>query len=1611
MNNWLRKQEVLAALGRHTQDHAPAKNRADIARFIDAFYADASPVDIVDAPIDRLFAIAHRAWRECAIREPGEPYVQLENRDGKDVMAEGRTSIFILNDNMPFLVDSITGGLTALGHEIQLLYHPIIRVERGDEGKRRKTVGRCAGADQPSKGVSAESVVYIEINRRGPRTRARIQAMLQDILSDVYAAVSDWRSMLSRLYDAARALEVKHPAIAAAELEEAVAFLDWLREDHFTLLGYRFYACKGDLTTPEASVEPGEGLGILRDPERKIWRGASGFTHMSPEHAHFLQSQAPLLITKGNVKSTVHRRVHIDYVGVKAFDDASRVTGEHRFVGLFTSASYWRRASSIPLLRRKVDHVLQRAGFDPRGHAGKALDTILQTFPRDELFQIDDDRLFETALGILHLKERPRPKVFVRPDAFERFVSVLAYVPRDNYHGEIRAKIGDVLADAYRGQLSTYYVELSQELMARIHYIIRTRPGMVPPVDPEALDERVGDVVKGWHERFRDALMAAHGEEEGRIIYYTFEDAFPVAYREIFGGAEAVLDLTKLDGLQDSNARAYHLYRRDGDGDSTVRLKIYRERHIIALSDCLPMLENLGLRVIEETAYSLQGGKPGWIHDFLLRDASDAAVDVDAVRDHVEEALGLITADRIDDDGFNALILRSGLSADQVAVLRGYGRYLRQLGLPYSQQYLEDCLVRHAVIAVKLVELFETLFNPDKSVKQRQGRAHALEREIKIALENVSSLDQDRILSNFLNLIQATVRTNFFQRDDEGRRPSFLSFKLLSRQVREMPKPAPYAEIFVYDRRVEGVHLRGGLVARGGLRWSDRREDYRTEILGLMKAQMVKNAVIVPVGAKGGFVPRQLPIDGDRDAVIAEGIAAYKIFITALIQLTDNIVDGKLVPPARTVRRDGDDSYLVVAADKGTASFSDIANEVSLAHDFWLGDAFASGGSNGYDHKKMGITAKGAWVSVQRHFRERGLDVQKDPIRVIGVGDMSGDVFGNGMLLSKTIKLIAAFDHRHIFIDPNPDPGKSFKERERLFNLSRSSWADYDQKLISRGGGVFERQAKSIKLSAQIKKLLGIEDDRLSPPQLINRILRAEADLLWFGGIGTYVKATQQSHADVGDRTNDGLRVNADDLRVKVIGEGANLGMTQAARIAFARRGGCVNTDFIDNSAGVDTSDKEVNLKIALAQAMADGKLSAAKRDQFLASLQDDVAALVLRNNYLQTQTLSMAQALAVEARDRQVRLMRWLERERGLDREVEGLPNDDEWAERVAKNDGLTRPELAVLMAYIKIALFEALKDSPLVALDCFEPELFAAFPEKASKRQAAAVRGHRLRPEIIATQLANALVNRGGLTLAVDLHANGGHGLDEILAVFFLTREVFGLKALWRAIDDLDYKVDASIQTDMHLALAKTLRRQMAWFLARLPRPLKIGAVLKAYREDVAALLRKPQEALSELECAELKRHGAALTDQKVPVALAEQIAALDVMAPACDIVAAAHDLKRPVAEVAAAFFDIGRRVGLDWLRAETDNYQPEGYWDRLAAGAVLDALSAQQRSLTCHVLSGRSRKPAAEIVAAWAQNQAGAIARARGLVDELAASGPPSLAKLDYGARQLGHILDGV
>lgn len=1609
MTHWTRKSEVLKALDSYLQKSAEPDIREDLQCFAHAFFKNASPADIAATPVEDLYALVHRAWKFSNQRRAGEFCMRIENpKEGGP--AGNRTVITIINDDMPFLVDSVTSALTALGIEIHQLFHPILLVERNDKGIRQKTLGLAEPGAHIADGHFHESVLYFEVDRRGPKMRERIEENLKSVLSDVRAAVHDWRDMLDELRERNASLENQPPAIPADELEETIAFLRWLADNHFTLLGYRHYELDGDLEDPNFTPVPGKGLGILRDPDVIVWRGAKGFTHFSGEMRHFLLTRDPIMITKANVRSKVHRRVHLDFIGIKEFDARGRVVAEHRFVGLFTSGAYSRQARAIPLLRRKVAQVIERAGFDPRSHAGKALVHILETFPRDELFQISVDDLFETALGILYLHERPRSKVFFRKDLFERFVSVLAYIPREYYDGEMRMKVAGIIAKAFNGTLSSFYVNMSDDVLARIHYIIRTTPGTVASPDQEELDLAIAEAVKGWHVHLREALIEARGEDKGRVQFYTYGGAFSAAYREQFSPAHAVVDLEKILGLENDTQRAFSLYRMDEDKPDQLRLKIYRKDHIIPLSDCLPMLENLGLHVIEEFPYNLLEGTNGWIHDFLLYDPRGSSGDhLEKLKAPVEDLLAAICKGESDDDGFNALILRAGLDWIQVNVLRAYGRYLRQLGLPFNQDYVEDCLVHHGAIAARLFDLFEARFDPKgPAAKGNDKPAQAIRAEIEEMLENVTSLDQDRILRNYLNVIEVTLRTNFYQRDERGNRLPYLALKIASAQVNEMPKPAPHVEVFVYAPRVEGVHLRGGEVARGGLRWSDRKEDYRTEILGLVKAQMVKNAVIVPVGAKGGFVPRLLPENGDRDAIFAEGIEAYKVFISGILELTDNLVDGKVVPPADTIRRDDDDPYLVVAADKGTATFSDIANGVAADHGFWLDDAFASGGSNGYDHKKMGITAKGAWVSVQRHFREMGINTQEDPFTVVGVGDMSGDVFGNGMLLSKQIKLVAAFDHRHIFIDPDPDAAKSFKERQRLFNLPRSSWMDYKPELISTGGGIFERSSKTLTLTPEIKALLDIEEDKVTPFQLMQAILRARADLLWFGGIGTYVKARSESHSDVGDRANDALRVNADELRVKVVGEGANLGITQAARIDFARRHGRVNTDFIDNSAGVDCSDNEVNLKIALNAVVQSKAIDRPARDSLLAEMTDEVATLVLRDNYLQTQAISMAEAQAVKARDRQALLMRRLEREGRLDREVEGLPTEDALLELANKRLGLSRPEISVLMAYAKIAIFDALKESEVVDQKAVEEELFAAFPQPVQDKFPKAIKDHRLRREIIATKLSNALVNRGGLTLAFDLDEATGLGLAECAASFMVARDVFDMRALWRRIDQHDYRIPASIQTLMHLETASALRRQMLWFLNHLETPLTIERAIKDFHNGVLALLEKPESLLSGLTRDAFVERREMYREQGVPKDVAERIAALDALSPACDIVQLSNDLKLDVVDAAKAFFELSSICGFDWLREAADKAGGDDHWDRLAASAILEDLADQQSLLTRAVLKSTKSGEAVKAAKAFAKDEAQLIGRARSLVDELASSGAVNVAKLGYATRQLRAIL---
>lgn len=1489
-------------------------------RLAAALFADALPDEVAGLSPEEAARIVDFVAATAAQRPAGGAAIRLESLDGQP--GRRRMALAIVNDDMPFLVDSVSAAIGADNLSIDRLLHPIVAAERDAKGELTALASADADTDTPR-----ESVIYIELERVGAKARGELVETLHGVLADVRAAVDDWPAMLDELRGAASAL-----AANAAGDGEAAAFVEWLAQDNFTLLGFHEY--RFDQAATDAAFEPvsQRGLGLLRS-DVAIWKGAQGFETIPDGLRRFLAGPDPVLITKASILSTVHRRAYFDYIGVKQFDAKGRVVGEKRFVGLFTSQALNAPPRGVPLLRRKVAEVNSLLRFDARSHAGKALTHVLESLPKDELFQLDADRLTVIAQGLLSLLDRPRPKLFVRQDPFERFVSVLVFVPRDAYTSGVREAAGDMLKRAFNAKLSRYDVELRAEGLARVHYILSTTPGHVPEADEAVLDAKLTALVRGWGDSLEAELASQAGATRGARLALSHGGGFSAVYQAQFGAADAATDVLRLTALADDADRDVLFYRRDGDAMHQLRVKIYRLGQIIPLSDAVPVLEHFGLRVIEEFPFDLAGGRQGWIHDFLLETADRSAVDLDNARRRVEPALRAVLTGHQENDVFNALVLGVGLEARAVGWLRAYFRYLRQTGVAYGQATVVDALRRYPAIARDLVGLFAARFDP-AAEDDRRAAESAINSRLQANLANVKAIDDDRILRLYRRTIEATLRTNAFYPGG----PEALAFKLDSAKVPNLPPPVPYREIWVYSPRLEGIHLRGGPIARGGLRWSDRRDDFRTEILGLVKAQMVKNAVIVPTGAKGGFYPKQLPSPADRDAWLAEGTESYRVFIRALLSVTDNLKGGDVVPPDFVVRRDDADPYLVVAADKGTATFSDVANAISEDHGFWLGDAFASGGRYGYDHKAMGITAKGAWISVQRHFREMGVDVQKDPVRVIGVGDMSGDVFGNGLLLSRSVKLVAAFDHRHIFIDPDPDPAASYGERERLFALPRSSWADYNSKLISKGGGVFPRDQKSIQLSPEIKSLLGVEADEMSPPELMQAILKAPADLCWFGGIGTYVKARGESHAEVGDRANDAQRVDAEDLQVKVIGEGANLGVSQAARIAFARKGGRINTDFIDNSAGVDCSDNEVNIKIALNPEVAAGRFDLEARNELLQAMTDDVAALVLRDNVMQTQAISVAERGGAAALPAYIRVIQALEATGKLNRAVEGLPADDLLAQRAQSGQGLERPELAVLLAYAKMALKEALVASIVVDDPVMEGDLHAAFPAILVERFRGAIDNHRLRRELIATKLANQIVNRGGITLPFELAEEMGASLADVATAFVAARELFELRKLWRAIDAAD--LPAAVQMELHLRSTDSLRVQMSDLLRSTDTKTTPSAIIARLRPGVERIAGQLDGLLRPEPKAQLDRLAQELTRAGAPPEIAAQLLRVQGLDGAVGVAQLSADIGAAEAQVVRAYTLLGERLGLDWAKGVAAQLTPSDPWERLlVAGLVRD------------------------------------------------------------------------
>ena len=1601
MKEWSQRDAHISAIIDYAKSRLAKEDKARIEAFIRRFFRNAPPDDLVARPVEALYGVALSMWKFADKRTPGKARIRVFNPTIEEHgWHTSHTVIQMVNDDMSFLVGSVTGNLAAKGVDVHFVIHPVMEMTRDEAGKLQ-------AADANNGRIYRESLIHLEIDRKSaPANLAAIRDDVESILDDVRIAVEDWPAMVNAMETAIEGLSNVNGRIDADEMKETKEFLSWLRDDHFTMAGYREYDHSGK--APKAV----EGLGILRDMDRQVFRDLKGPIPVSAEVRDFMASDDPMLVTKANVKSTIHRPVHLDYVGVKKYDGNGRAVGEYRFVGLFTAVAYNRRAESIPFLRRRVRHIIERSGFDPMSHDGKALLNILETFPRDELFQVPLDWLFETTLGILYLRERPHPRTFIRQDKHGRYVSVLVFVLKEQYESNLRRKVEDILCEAFNGEISARYAQLTDDVLARWHFIVRTKPGRVPEVDHGEINNRIADVARGWRDHLKAVLIERHGEEQGTELFDLYTHVFPPTYREAFSPEYAGADIDKLVSMDHKDDVRFNFYRLAEDEDHAVRLKIYHASRVIPLSECMPMLENLGLKVIEEFAYDImyrsESCPNACIHNFFLENPDGAEIDLAEAKQRLEDTLTNVCANKCENDGYNALVLQGGLTWNQAVILRAYGKYLRQLGISLSDDYLRSSLSRHPEIACSLVALFEARFDPDLPDDERCGTMERIRYSILEHLDHVSSLDDDKILRSYLHAISATLRTNYYHQDEIGIFKSYLSFKIATRELEEAPKPRPFREIFVYSPRVEGVHLRAGPVARGGLRWSDRREDFRTEILGLVKAQQVKNAVIVPVGAKGGFVPKFLPRDGSREEIHAEGIACYEILISGLLDITDNLDGDTIVPPATVVRYDQDDPYLVVAADKGTASFSDHANAIAGRYHFWLNDAFASGGSNGYDHKKMGITARGAWVSVERHFRELGVNVRESEISVVGIGDMSGDVFGNGMLLSDRIKLIAAFDHRHIFIDPDPDPAKSFKERKRLFGLDRSSWKDYDEKLLSRGGGIYDRHAKSIALSKEALDRLEIKGEKITPNELIRAILKTEADLLWIGGIGTYVKGSDESHHDVGDRSNDAVRINGSELRCRVVGEGGNLGLTQRARIEFAWRGGAINTDSVDNSGGVNCSDREVNIKIPLNALVKSSEMDLEARNSLLEDMTAEVSALVLEDNYLQSLSISLGRAALGREYDAPARLIQALERRTDLDRDLEGLPSEDDLAERRARGEGFTRPEIAVLIAYDKMALYSGLLANGDVDDPYLEKDLLRSFPATLTRTCKKILTKHRLRNEIIATVLSNLLINRMGPGFVTGIEEEIGTDPGNIARAFIIVRDIFDLEGLWEAIDGLDNKVPATIQTLLYLDVVEFVRRQTLWFLHRHASGFRIGDIIKRFHPDVERLRGAPSSILGDFEHDVVAKKVAMYREQGIDGKLARDVSVLEAYGATCDIIEVAQEFKRPMEDATEAYFYLGSVMGFNWLRNGAEQIATDDHWERLAIAAIDEDLHDLQRELLHKVLAkAPDDQDVMETARNWITQNTDLVQRSDNMIKEFH-TGSLSVAKLGYAARYLGGLV---
>ncbi|WP_412754692.1 NAD-glutamate dehydrogenase [Legionella donaldsonii] len=1560
------------------------------SQFVRQFYGTVALEDLREWDIDDLYGAAINFWSLIQQRAPDETKIRIYNPDfERHGWQTTHTVVEIITEDMPFLVDSLRMVINRLGLVSHLIMHMGgLSLQRDKNNQVTAVFPRSLGSNS---GKLTEAAIFIEIDRQTDASILEdLHRNFERVLEDNRAVVKDWILMREKVREAIAELDHASGILEANEAAETKAFLNWIEDHHFTFLGVRDYELvqKGQETILQPLPET--GLGVLRQSISKS--SARSISAMTPEAREHTLSSRVLVMSKTNTEATVHRRAYTDYIGIKRFNKKGQVIGERRIIGLYTSAAYNTSPKHIPFLRHKVAMIMENSKLDPRGHAGKILLNILETLPRDDLIQASEDELLEIGMGIFYMQERRRIRMFARTDVYRRFISCLVYVPKERYNTELRQEMEKVLKDSFNSDEITFSTRFSEEsILARIHFIIRTNPQDKTVWDFKEVEKKLIDVGRTWSDDLQHFLFDTFGEESANRLYVRYKNAFPVAYTANFPPRTAVYDIKHMEALSKETPLVMNFYKLMDEPPENFRFKIYQHDNTIPLSDVLPIIERLGMRAISERPYvlKLEDGKETWINDFALQYTHGAKFEIDEIKELFQNAFSSVWFGDAENDGFNQLVLAAELNWRQVAVMRTYAKYFKQIGFTFSQEYIETALNNNAHIAKRLVELFELRFNPIVD-ETRAEKCMDLVNKILAALDEVSNLDEDKIIRQYVQVIMSTLRTNYYQVDEKGNYKNYISIKLDSKEIPGVPKPYPMFEIFVYSPRFEGVHLRGGKVARGGLRWSDRKEDFRTEILGLMKAQQVKNAVIVPSGAKGGFVPKHLPVNGTREDILAEGISCYRLFIRGLLDITDNYKEGAIVKPANVMCFDEDDPYLVVAADKGTATFSDIANAISLEYGFWLGDAFASGGSVGYDHKKMGITARGAWESVKRHFYEIDRDIENNDFTVVGIGDMAGDVFGNGMLLSRRIKLLAAFNHVHIFIDPDPNPEISFQERERLFNLPRSSWTDYDKKLISKGGGVFNRSAKSIPVSKEMKDIFNIKQATIEPNELIRVILRAKVDLLWSAGIGTFVKAQSETHADVGDRTNDATRINAKQLRCKVVGEGGNLGLTQLARVEYSLNDGRIYTDFIDNSAGVNCSDKEVNIKILLDSIVTAGDLTEKQRNELLGEMTNEVAALVLRDNFAQPRAIGIAAAQAVRSIELHGRYINELERSGKLDRTIEFLPDEKALLERKLSGASLTRPDIAVLMCYSKTLLKEQILDSNVPEDAFLKTVLVSCFPKPLQDCFSKQMQSHPLKREIIATKLSNTIVNEMGFTFIYRVQDETGAPVSSIVRAYMIARSVLDLETIWKEIGALNTKITAAKQVELSMLYLRLLRRVTRWFL-RTPRMgLDINKAVKHFASGVCELKKALPAVFGEANRANYDEHFNEYVELGIPTGLAHELSITRALFSAIDIIEVSHQTKLDVAKVAEVYFGIDEFLDLSWIRSQILAHPTDNHWESLSREGLRDDLDWQQKQLTAGIISIDSKKKDfMKCFTAWSDKNIVLIERWRHILADLKAS----------------------